>query len=126
MSNDVMILGKRIRFFRAKAGLTLEQLGDAVGLLPSQLSQIENGRREPKLSALTALATALGVALTDLLSGEAPDRRSELEIELGRLQGAELFTSLNLHTVRNSKSIPDEALEVSVGLSRVRSYASLF
>jgi transcriptional regulator with XRE-family HTH domain len=118
MSNDVMILGKRIRFFRSKAGLTLEQLGDAVGLLPSQLSQIENGRREPKLSALTALANALGVALTDLLTGEAPDRRSELEIELGRLQGAELFASLNLPTVRNSKSLPDEALEVIVGLSR--------
>ena len=81
MTNDVMILGKRIRFFRAKAGLTLEQLGEAVGLLPSQLSQIENGRREPKLSSLTAMAAALGVALTDLLTGEAPDRRSELEIE---------------------------------------------
>ena len=118
MANDLLILGKRIRYFRSQAGLTLEQLGSAIGLLPSQLSQIENGRREPKLSALNAMAQHLGVPLAELLSAEAPDRRSELEIELGRLQHTELFTSMNLPALRSSKSLPDEALEMIVGLSR--------
>lgn len=118
MGEDLMILGKRIRFYRTKSGLTLEQLGESVRLLPSQLSQIENGRREPKLSALGAMAQRFGISVSDLLSGEAPDRRSELEIELGRMQVSEEFRSLGLPTVRNLKSLPDEALEVMVGLNR--------
>ena len=53
---DLATLGHRIRHFRGERGLTLDQLGDAVGLAGSQLSLIENGKREPKLSTLDALA----------------------------------------------------------------------
>lgn len=114
----MLILGKRIRHYRGERGMTLEQLGEAVGVVPSQLSLIENGRREPKLSLLNALAVALGVGVPDLLSTEAPDRRSELEVELDRLQKGGLYTELGLPPVRSSKGIPDEALEAIVGLSK--------
>ena len=116
MATDLMILGKRIRHFRTLRQLTLEQLGEAVGVVPSQLSLIENGRREPKLSLLTSLAEQLGVSVPDLLSTEAPDRRSELEVELDRLQKGDLYSSLGLPPVRNSRGMPDEALEAIVGL----------
>lgn len=118
MESNLLVLGKRIRHFRSAAGFTLEQLGDAVGVVPSQLSLVENGRREPKLSLLTALATALGVTIGDLLSKEAPDRRSELEIELDRLQKSALYSQLGLPQVRNTKTLPTEALEAIVGLHR--------
>lgn len=114
----MLILGKRIRHYRGERGLTLEQLGEAVGVVPSQLSLVENGRREPKLSLLNALASALGVGVPDLLSTEAPDRRSELEVELDRLQKGGLYAELGLPPVRSSKGIPDEALEAIVGLSK--------
>ena len=58
-SPDLATLGQRIRHFRGERGLTLDQLGEAVGLAGSQLSLIENGKREPKLSTLDALAGAL-------------------------------------------------------------------
>lgn len=118
MATDMMILGKRIKHFRITAGMTLEQLGDAVGVVPSQLSLIENGKREPKLSLLNAIAAALNVTVPELLSAEAPDRRSELEIELDRLQQSELYTALNLPTVRSTKGLSDEALEAIVGLHK--------
>ena len=118
MATDLMILGKRIRHFRSLRGMTLEQLGEAVGVVPSQLSLIENGRREPKLSLLTGLSEALGVTVTDLLSTEAPDRRSELEVELDRLQKGTLYSELGLPSVRSSRGIPDEALEAIVGLHK--------
>ena len=57
-SPDLATLGHRIRHFRGERGLTLDQLGDAVGMAGSQLSLIENGKREPKLSTLDALAVA--------------------------------------------------------------------
>ncbi|MFI5062310.1 MAG: helix-turn-helix domain-containing protein, partial [Actinomycetales bacterium] len=79
---DAATLGHRIRHFRARAGLTLDDLGAAVGVAPSQLSLIENGKREPRLSLLTSLATTFGIQLADLLSAEPPDARAALEIEL--------------------------------------------
>ena len=89
-------------------------LGEAVGVVPSQLSLIENGRREPKLSLLTALAGQFGVTVADLLNSEAPDRRSELEIEVERLQRSGVYQQLKLPAVRSTKSMPTEALEAIV------------
>ncbi len=118
MSSDLLLLGKRIRHFRSQAGLTLDQVSEATGLTASQLSLIETGKREPKLTALNSLAKTLSVAVTDLLSGEAPDRRSELEIELNRIVASPLYAQLGLPSVRTSKSLPTEALEAIVGLHR--------
>ena len=114
----MLLLGKRIRHFRSQSGLTLDQLSETTGLTASQLSLIETGKREPKLTALTALASALGVSVTDLLLTEAPDRRSELEIELERITTSPTYTRLGLPSVRPSKTLPTEALEAIVGLSR--------
>jgi transcriptional regulator with XRE-family HTH domain len=118
MSTNLLLLGKRIRHFRSQAGLTLDQLSEATGMTASQLSLIETGKREPKLTALTALASALDVSITDLLLTEAPDRRSELEIELERITSSSVYTRLGLPSVRASKTLPTDALEAIVGLSR--------
>lgn len=118
MASDLLILGKRIRHFRTQRGLTLEALSAQVGVVPSQLSLVENGRREPKLSLLNALAVALDTSVTELLSTEAPDRRTELEVELERLQQGAIYQQLKLPSVRSTKAMPTEALESIVGLHR--------
>ena len=97
-SPDPATLGHRIRHYRGERGLTLDQLGDEVGPRGSQLSLIENGKREPKLSTLDALAAALEVDPADLLSREAPSRRAALEPELGRAQSSPLYASLGCRT----------------------------
>src|SRR5439155_15892512 len=58
---DIISLGRRVRHLRKAAGMTLDDLGAAVGTAPSQLSLMENGKREPKLGMLQRLAKALGV-----------------------------------------------------------------
>ncbi|HEY6800659.1 MAG TPA: helix-turn-helix transcriptional regulator, partial [Agromyces sp.] len=98
-SPDLATLGHRIRHFRGERGLTLDQLGDAIGLAGSQLSLIENGKREPKLSTLDALASALEVGLPDLLAREAPSRRAALELELGRAQSSPIYARLGLPAI---------------------------
>ena len=55
---DVISLGRRVRHLRKQAGLTLDDVSAAVGTAPSQLSLIENGKREPKLGLLKQLAAA--------------------------------------------------------------------
>ncbi|GAA1786968.1 helix-turn-helix domain-containing protein [Leucobacter iarius] len=113
-----LLLGKRIKHFRVAAGLTLDQLGERVGVVASQLSHIENGRREPRLSLLQGIAQALDVDTAELLKAEAPDRRSALEIELDRAQALPLYAQLQLPRVRMPKSLSDDALESLVGLHR--------
>jgi len=113
---DRLLLGKRIRHFRTRAGLTLDALGARVGVVGSQLSLIENGRREPRLSLLQSLARELGVETSELLSEEAPDRRSALEVELERAQNSPIYQQLQLPHVRTPRSLNDDALEALVGL----------
>lgn len=113
-----MTLGHRLRHARRAKGMTLDQLGAAVGRAPSQLSLIENGKREPRLTLLQAIAGALGVPLNDLLLAEAPTRRAGLEIELERYQRDPAYDGLELPVVRAGRRLPLDALESLVGLHR--------
>ena len=115
---DRKILGKRLRHFRTNAGLTLEQLGEKVGVVASQLSLVENGRREARMSLLQAVSRELDLDPAELLKPEAPDQRSALEIELERAQLSSQYSKLGLPHVRAPRSLPDEALESLVGLHR--------
>ena len=115
---DLITLGRRIRHHRKQAGLTLDQLGARVGVVGSQLSLVENGRREPRLALLQNVAKELGVPLADLLSGDAPDARTALEIELARAQSGPLYASLGLPVIPASRRLPQVTLEALVGLHR--------
>ncbi|WP_407320859.1 helix-turn-helix domain-containing protein [Isoptericola halotolerans] len=113
---DALTIGRRIRHLRQQRGMTLETLGDAVSRAPSQISMLENGKREPTIARLQAIARALGTSVDDLLSPEAPSRRDALEIELERVQRGPLFSVLGVKPVRVGKSLPTDALEAIVSL----------
>lgn len=115
---DLLILGKRIKHYRIAAGLTLERLGSKVGVVTSALSLIENGRREPKLSLLQAIARELNVEVSDLLATTPPDARSSLEVELKRAQMQPEYQALKLPNIKSPKALSDETLTSLVGLHR--------
>lgn len=63
-------LGKRVRLIRQqRKGWSLEKLAERAGMHVTYLSSIERGHRNPTLNILAALAAALGVSLSELLSG---------------------------------------------------------
>ncbi|QNK81219.1 helix-turn-helix domain-containing protein [Nakamurella sp. PAMC28650] len=115
---DLLTIGRRLRHLRRTRGLTLDEAGTAAGLSASAISLIENGKREPKLSVLTALAAAMGTDLADLLASKAPSRRAAMEIELERAQRADSFKALGIPAVRPGPRLPTEALEALVGMHR--------
>ncbi len=115
---DALTLGRRIRHLRRTKGLTLDEVGVAVGLSASALSLIENGKREPKLAVLGALAGALDTDMAALLSEQAPSRRAALEIELERAKRGPAFQALDIPAVRPGPRLPTEALEALVGMHR--------
>jgi XRE family transcriptional regulator, fatty acid utilization regulator len=113
---DLVTLGQRLRHARRSRGLTLAELAEKVGTATSALSLLENGRREPRLSVLQALAAALDTPLDELLRPEAPSRRASLEIALSHAQLDPAFASLGLAPLRPSPRIPTDVLEHVVAL----------
>jgi len=115
---DLATLGQRIRHFRNEAGLTLDQLGEQVGIAGSQLSLMENGRREPRLSLLQGIAGTVGIPVSELLNDAPPTPRAALEIDLDRMQKSAVYQGLGLPAIRPSRTMPEETLESLVGLHR--------
>ncbi len=118
MGFDPLVLGRRIREARRRADLTLAELGERIGRPAPYLSQLENGRVEPKLGLVGAIAGALGTTTADLLAPGPPNRRAELELEIIRLQGNARYRELGLPELRPSARVPDDALEHLVALGR--------
>lgn len=91
--------------------MTLDELGSIVGRPAPYLSNVENGKREPKLGLVNDLAAALNVSPADLLGGGAPTRRAELEIAVELAQSDPLYRELGLPHLKPSAKLPDIALE---------------
>ena len=54
-------LGQNLRFARHRLGLTQEQVAERSGVHATEVSRIEGGRRDPKVSTLERLAAAVEV-----------------------------------------------------------------
>src|SRR6204780_1547585 len=115
-SLDLSLFGQRLRHVRRARGLTLAQLGQRVGRAPSVLSLIENGRREPKLSLIEALAGALSVPAEELMRRRPPSRRAELEIALEEAQRDPVYAELGLPYVRAGARLPSDIIEHVIAL----------
>jgi predicted transcriptional regulator/transcriptional regulator with XRE-family HTH domain len=110
-SIDPLVFGHRVRHFRHVAGLTLDDLGERVGKPAPFLSLLENGKREPRLGMINALAEALDVPVSELLLPDAPNRRSRLEIGVLRAQEDPIYRDLELPMLKPGAKVPDLVLE---------------
>ena len=110
------MFGQRLRHIRRARGLTLTELGERVGRAPSALSLLENGRREPKLSLIEALAAALSVSPDELMRRQPPSRRAQLEVALAEAQRDPVLADLGLPAMRVGAKVPTDVLEHMVAL----------
>jgi transcriptional regulator with XRE-family HTH domain len=60
-------LGPNLREIRQKLGLTQEEVGERSGIPQGEISRIEHGERDPRVSTLVRLAKALEVSPGQLL-----------------------------------------------------------
>ena len=68
-----MELGKTIRGFRVKQGISLNELASRANVSPGFLSQIENGKSEPSLTTLKKLAGGLDISISKFFGEEEQD-----------------------------------------------------
>jgi transcriptional regulator with XRE-family HTH domain len=75
MSDDLALVGARLRALRTSRGWTLEALAGRAGMSVSTLSRLESGKRQATLDLLLPLTRQLGVGLDDLVAPRVPDPR---------------------------------------------------
>jgi transcriptional regulator with XRE-family HTH domain len=60
-------LGENLRLARERLGLTQEEVGHRSGVHPTEVSRIEAGKRDPRVSTVERLAKAVEVPASELL-----------------------------------------------------------
>ncbi|MEK7577997.1 MAG: helix-turn-helix transcriptional regulator [Patescibacteria group bacterium] len=67
ITNNDITLGRRIRRFRKRSGLTQEKLAEKVNVSVTHVGLVETGKRRLSLKTLQKIASTLGVKAKDLL-----------------------------------------------------------
>ena len=68
-------IGPRLKSWRQKRNLTLDDLSQLTDISASTISRLESGKRAPNLELVVPLARALRLELDDLLPRVVPDPR---------------------------------------------------
>jgi transcriptional regulator with XRE-family HTH domain len=67
-------LGMNLRRFREAAGLTQMELGNRSGMDMAEISRLELGKRDPRLSTIVRVAKALDLTAAELVRDVGPSR----------------------------------------------------
>lgn len=68
------ILAANIRAFREAKSLSQEDFADICGLHRTYVGSVERGERNVTLSTLEVFASVMGVSVSQLLTGETPEK----------------------------------------------------
>jgi transcriptional regulator with XRE-family HTH domain len=99
---------REVRRRREALGLTQDELAERSGLTPNYIGTIENGKRDPSLSTMMAIAKGLNLQLGELLgpipdiSASAHEMASLFESSASDMQSALLAL---LHGVNKKKRV---------------------
>lgn len=61
--------GKRFRELRIKTGMSTREFADTAGISHAQIFNIDNGKGNPTLGTMKAIAAALNITLAELMEG---------------------------------------------------------
>lgn len=78
------MIGERIRVARARARMTLRQLGEQVGVSPQAVKKYEDDECMPNSRVFIALCSVLDISPEWLMAGEPLDFRSTEQAPQGR------------------------------------------
>jgi transcriptional regulator with XRE-family HTH domain len=94
-----MALADRIKTFRMKRKLSLQELADRTEVSKAHIWDLETGRsKNPSMDLLIKLANELGVAVIDLV-GENPDAEGEPSKVLGMYRELKSLSDRDLDVI---------------------------
>lgn len=104
------MLGERIAALRRAAGMNQSQLAQKLKISASAVGMYEQGRREPSLDTLVAMAETFGVSIDFLVTGKPatePEQQAINDLLLERVNA----TDLRLEN-RNNRPLSRQELAV--------------
>ena len=75
---ETQIIGKNIKLFRERLGLTQEQLADFLGVKREVISYYENGSRAIPVEAIKKLSDFFGIEMVELMEENAHLREANI------------------------------------------------
>jgi len=103
-----------LRRLRNQRRLTLENLSAKVGMSPQHLSEIESGKRDPRLSSIERMAEAMGMTVLIVPEAMAPELRRYIAHN-GRTYTTKPFTSQPLTSLPSTPADKATAAPESTG-----------
>ncbi len=82
MDNDKILIGKKIKEIRKKNNLTQENFCEQIGIEPSSLSNIENGKSFPSMQTVLRIMEKLGAKPVDFFDFQYFKDEKALETEM--------------------------------------------
>ncbi len=82
---DYEALGRRVKYYRQKAGLTQAEFAEKLGISVQYTSAIENGKKQASLACLVDAANVLNVSMDALLADSVPAVEYSGDPELQKL-----------------------------------------
>lgn len=78
------VVRKRLKAIRENLGLNQSQFADKLKISQAAISQFEDGKRVPSIETLDKIATALGMTVASLLTGEdtTDDQNAQLRQDI--------------------------------------------
>lgn len=95
------MLGSRIAVLRRSAGISQAELARQLKISPSTVGMYEQGRREPSVETLAAMARLFGVSIDFLVTGKTASQQEQELVSQLLLERVELADrQLNNRRVR--------------------------
>jgi DNA-binding XRE family transcriptional regulator len=114
----VVHLGARLRDVRLRSGLSLREVARQLGVSPSFVSQLENGKSQPSVATLYSLAQLLEVSIDELFAVEQAPVLPAVQPALAVGQN-DVHDDAGHTLNRSDFSSPVDAFPRELGLSRV-------
>ena len=122
--SPAVVLGESVRAERRLQGKTTRELAQLAGLHASQISRLENGLADAKVSTVVRVARALQVTVAQLIEGTAPapldrDEDSTEDFIVDRIVYQRLGQALRRERESQGLRQDDLALVAGLGLRAV-------
>ncbi len=79
------LIGSRIRELRKNKNINQEQLAELVGVEPTSVSNIENGRNYPSFNTLEKMVEVLGITFNDIFIFQHHQDIKDLKKEINEI-----------------------------------------
>lgn len=91
---DSIKMGKYIQYRRKEMGLTQQELANRIFVTDKAISKWERGVGAPNIDLLEALSDALGVSVSELLSGDSNGQTNEINSSDLILESAQMYSAI--------------------------------